>query len=895
MNQHKSKPTTQGTTTTAEPDQPRRSHPSVPPPTPLQGGKIKTQKPVTTLQSKGTSPLSSPPQTSSNRLTNKQFVDTITTILRTELPPIQPSPFKFTPTREAAEWNKQVITFHGGLEQAIQHHRNSPTSYGSEFRPVWCLHLLMRLHPLWPETAKRIGEGSTFPLDPIPEADRIEDLKAALVYKNHKSADENETFIDTMTNEIRHGWALPLPPDFATSIPEAAAAPHGIISQHTINERGEILDKNRMTHDQSFPGAVSKTSVNSRVRDEDLIPCLYGHANTRCIHYIVGCRQRHPNTRIWLSKVDWKSAYRRQHLNATTAVKSLTQVLIDGIWFLIMALRLTFGGKPCPSEWGSISEPVADLATDLLNCRDWDPTSFRTPQQHLLPTPSPLPDDIPFAPARETFVSIPAEDNGKVDCYIDDKLAMGLDLPGAIPRLENCILLALHIFFRPLSPVEPLPREEAAATAKLKAEGGLEEIKTFLGWVYNTRTLRISLPDHKFKAWSKDLESLLSSKTTTASSLESTIGRLNHVGYLIPTARHFLSRLRKLQKKAQFRRHTPIPNLVLEDIKLWGDFLRKANEGISMNLITFRKPTHTYRSDACEHGLGGFSEQGFAWRWEIPQKLRGRAHINLLEFLASIVCIWIDAAEDRISDESCLLSMGDSTTATGWMRRSNFQPVDESDTDTTAKLNAARTLAKIVQDQNSCLYSQWFPGKENVLADSLSRDHHFSPTHLTTFLHLHIPQQLPKNFQLVPLRQEINSWLCSLLAKMPEKQERLVPPKTSELVAGLAGKNSSPTSNWATTPSSPPSTTQILETSSSVLSHKLSGKQPTLPNTSPNLPKGLFEPPSTMWHRPSGLVTGQTPDSTMKDEWLSLCHNNTKGTRMETQTQNPKKPSPSPL
>ena len=124
-----------------------------------------------------------------------------------------------------------------------------------------------------------------------------------------------------------------------------------------------------------------------------------------------------------------------------------------------------------------------------------------------------------------------------------------------------------------------------------------------------------------------------------------------------------------------------------------------------MNLLTFCQPTHIYRSDACEHGLGGYAKSEHAWRWSIPDKLQGRAHINIMEFLACIVYIWIDSHNNRIQTESYLLSMGDSTTAQGRMWRSNFQPSDKSDTDTTTKLTAARTLTRLILRNNSCLYS----------------------------------------------------------------------------------------------------------------------------------------------------------------------------------------------
>ena len=46
-------------------------------------------------------------------------------------------------------------------------------------------------------------------------------------------------------------------------------------------------------------------------------------------------------------------------------------------------------------------------------------------------------------------------------------------------------------------------------------------------------------------------------------------------------------------------------------------FLDISKKGINMNLIAFRKPTHVYRLDSCPYGLRGYSDEGFAWRFEI--------------------------------------------------------------------------------------------------------------------------------------------------------------------------------------------------------------------------------------------------------------------------------------
>ena len=97
-------------------------------------------------------------------------------------------------------------------------------------------------------------------------------------------------------------------------------------------------------------------------------------AFSQLIYHINYLRQLYPDERILMTKVDWKSAYRRIHLRPSTAVRSCTS--IDGL--LLIALRMTFGGSPNPAQWSDVSEEVTDLANDLVRRSDWDPQQFKS-------------------------------------------------------------------------------------------------------------------------------------------------------------------------------------------------------------------------------------------------------------------------------------------------------------------------------------------------------------------------------------------------------------------------------------------------------------------------------------------------------------------------------------
>jgi hypothetical protein len=94
---------------------------------------------------------------------------------------------------------------------------------------------------------------SQLPMEPMSEKDRIADLQEALEFGNHKG-DSSQPKLpqELVTTDVIHGYALPLPLDKITKIPNVFMAPLNILPQWTISKRGEIIKKDRMTHDKSF-------------------------------------------------------------------------------------------------------------------------------------------------------------------------------------------------------------------------------------------------------------------------------------------------------------------------------------------------------------------------------------------------------------------------------------------------------------------------------------------------------------------------------------------------------------------------------------------------------------------------------------------------------------------
>ncbi len=175
--------------------------------------------------------------------------------------------------------------------------------------------------------------------------------------------------------------------------------------------------------------------------------------------------------------------------------------------------------------------------------------------------------------------------------------------------------------------------------------------------------------------------------------------------------------------------------------------IRIAHKGISMNIIVYQRPTHIYCLDSCPAGLGGYSDSGFAWRYYLCRKLQFRATNNLLKHIAAIITPWVDIIQGRLRPGDCALSMTDSTTLEGWLGKTNFSKLKEDPEQATVRLEVARMHATHYFTLGIREYSQWFKGKDNVVADSLSCDNDQMGEELTKLFSYSLPITDSGSFQ----------------------------------------------------------------------------------------------------------------------------------------------------
>ena len=682
------------------------------------------------------------------------------------------------------------------------------------------------------------------------------DLDFLHSYGNHKSAstDEGSTLAAALLHsDVKCERAIPLPVSYVNSIIGSELCPLGIAKQFTINHQGEIIEKNRACHDHTFSFVPSGQSLNHRTDKTALEPCHYGQALHRVLHHVHFLRLHHPSTPIVVSKTDLDAAYRRMHPIWSLAVMCIS--IIGSLAYLL--LRLPFGAAAAPAEFCVASETVCDVANSLLEDESWDPSHTITPYHDLMPAPIISPSDTPYAIALPLDVEPPDGQLSlsKCDVHIDDIIAVGLFLPNLVARLLLAPAVAIHAIFRPLHPSEAGTRAPVLSLRKLQGDGALCEHKVVLGWLINTRSFTLSLPSDKFTAWAADIHKLVADGFTTLSHLATLIGRLNHAANILPFARHFIHRLRRMHDSHWSRRSKRFSQAQLADLTLWLDFLTYAKRGVSINLLTFRAPDVLCWSDACLTGMGGYTSSGLTWRWEIPLHLRGYLTLNTLEYAASIITIQIYlSSTPSTTPYPCLLSLLDSTSAIGWLHKSSFDEATHS-----VQATMSRYLAKLMMSAEACLYSQHIPGEHNTIADTLSRDFHIDSDTLSNLIVSHF--QVHPCFAISSPPAETVSWLTSLMPSVSRLQELKPVHTPSATWLGVGGYYTYNSSSSSTIPSSTPSNLFNASIYSVPLCNQ-SATGPT-PKVLQHSKQAHAERPLTMWHRSLKPLVAQTPAPTL--------------------------------
>jgi hypothetical protein len=380
--------------------------------------------------------------------------------------------------------------------------------------------------------------------------------------------------------------------------------------------------------------------------------------------------------------------------------------------------------------------------------------------------------------------------------FIDDLITICLAQEGLILRAIHAVPLVLDAVFRPNFDDELVNRNPILSQVKLLAEGILSETQIILGWLIDTRQLKLFIAKEKAKRILIELKDLIKCGENRSkfkkNLLESVIGKLQDISFIIPEGKFFLNRLRYrlkvMERKGDFRF---FDEMELEDLRLWMtivDVITEGNIGRSTNSILPTMASILCISDACEHGIGGLiivNGIGFAWRFIIPDEWMHYFSINFLEFFGASQCVKYVC--DYITGQR-LLSISDSMNALAWMDSNKFDPHLQPHHDA-----LARRIGKCLLTSDNCLQRGHVAGEKNKITDSFSRDTHIPFDNLITLL-----QQNEETRNMMPEKvivleengDEIFSWLQSKVQILPENLQKGTRRSRSGLFTGTDGLNS---------------------------------------------------------------------------------------------------------
>ena len=241
------------------------------------------------------------------------------------------------------------------------------------------------------------------------------------------------------------------------------------------------------------------------------------------------------------------------------------------------------------------------------------------------------------------------------------------------------------------------------------------EQKTFLGWIIDTRRMRLSLPKLKAFRWINEIDGLLQKQKIKHKDLESILGKLNHAAFLISLSRNFLNRIRHTELLSKKFGPQKLSLGVINDFELFKNLLSiMNNKGTSIQNITHSLPDIFCWSDACEYGIGGYNSKGEAWQWEIPTHLRGKFSINLLEFLAAVVTIVISL--EKIKQNKKIFALTDNSSALVWLSKASFHPETKEH-----RNKIARYLATFILQEERSLYAEHISGMHISAEDMINQ------------------------------------------------------------------------------------------------------------------------------------------------------------------------------
>lgn len=636
-------------------------------------------------------------------------------------------------------------------------------------------------------------------------------------------------------------WVI-LPESVALDLPGLRVSPPGVVPQ-----RGR---RPRWICDFSWSGV-----------NDDTLPLVpleamqFGHALERLLREIL---LADPSLGpVKMLKVDLSDGFYRVNLNIDDIPKlGLVFPTLPGQEKLIaFPLVLPMGWKNSPPAFCTATETIADLANQRLDNGDpppphpLDDAAEIAVSRETLPPPRPAtsttPVAVPLPSDRDPSLPRSPKLLSYIDVFVDDFLALAQGDANR-RRVRKVLMHAIDDVFRPLDADDNPARREPVSLKKLeKGDCSWATLKTLLGWLIDTCSLTIHLPEHRQIRLAEILASIpRSQKRISVKKWHRVLGELRSMSLAIPGARNLFGHMQhalttQLHTRLALRKNV---HDALDDFRwLLRDISARPTRIAELVPLSSSAEGH---HDASGEGAGGvwfpaphlqprdgFDNRPLVWRLRWPQHIiddlvtfknpTGKVSNSDLELAGGLLHLEAIAQAFDIRERT-VLSKTDNLATLYWQRKGSA---------TTDKVPSylLRLFGIHQRFHRYVARHDYLAGLSNPLADSLSRDFHLTWSQLLPILLTICPQ--PRGYQVwTPTPQLVSAVILALQRRRSKPASLLVAPK-APTGSGKSGK-STPLL-WPSTPFSKPRATKYLSYKSSLSEFVPANLRPTA------IPSGL--------------------------------------------------------
>ena len=586
---------------------------------------------------------------------------------------------------------------------------------------------------------------------------RADDVEQRLLYDNHAPLRSAMPEARTkLGKEEANSYHIAFPRYLARFIYGLFILP---ISWLIQKGKGRLIMDGSTALRKGDTGATNRCipKAGSEGNERENPPVFYGTAMKRIMTTIYNLRLDHPTEDLLQHPDDIDAAFRRLLYHPDVAI-AFASVFAE---YLIMPVGMIFGAKNSPSWWCI----PAELRAHIGATQDYETAGPIELADNVTLPPPPTPNEI-----RKFVRAVPDELNkGTPTEYVDRlNMTMFVDDNHCVEtrgRIRGAIRAAVASAYAVFGYPDDDRRGPCLNDTKFPAVASHAIIH--LGYLIDTRRMRVDWPSERCAALLAIVTDWLQHRTSRMpTEIATLLGHLQHGAFLYPMGDFLAIRLqltlsgevrdagpKALHSKKwwKFKKITIARDVLDGDLTMLAESLTRGSGGgcsawsRPIALLISRSWTGQILSDAAYSGLGGWSPT-FQFMWRITRDdlvsagfdmraidAEGREaalaradtatlHINVLEFVAIIINIWLVITYIRRKPDKpgghIISVLADNTSALSWFRYASR-----------SHRPAVRNLAflchcLIVFSQTSDyanFQGKHIPGKTNDEADALSR------------------------------------------------------------------------------------------------------------------------------------------------------------------------------